>query len=53
MIMSDVDAARGQSDAVSQRQQQFDAQQLQKNEENHEVNSLFATAKDAIQQSKM
>ena len=46
-------AAQGDSDAVNQRQQQFDAQQLAKNEENHEVNSLFSTAKDAIQQSKL
>lgn len=50
--MASVDA-QGVSDATTARQQQFDAQQLAKNEENHEVNSLFATAKDAIQQSKM
>jgi len=49
----DPTSAQGTSDAVNQRQQQFDAQQLAKNEQNHEVNSLFATAKDAIQQSKM
>jgi hypothetical protein len=52
MIM-DPTSAQGTSDATNARQQQFDAQQLVKNEQNHEVNSLFATAKDAIQQSKM
>jgi hypothetical protein len=52
MIM-DSTAAQNDSNAVNQRQQQFDAQQLAQNEENHEVNSLFSTAKDAIQQSKM
>jgi hypothetical protein len=52
MIMSTVDG-QGTSDAVQQRQQQFDARQLAKAEENHEFNSLMETAKNAIEQSKM
>lgn len=50
--MSSVDG-QGASDAATQRQQQFDAQQLVKKEENHEFNSLMDTAKSAIEQSKI
>jgi hypothetical protein len=52
MIMSGVDG-QGASDAVTARQQQFDAQQLVKQEENREFNSLMATAKTAMEQSKI
>jgi hypothetical protein len=52
MATSSVDG-QGESDATRQRQQEFDAGQLQQKEKDHEFNSYMDVAKSAIDQSKM